>query len=120
MYNKRRIGADKELLAVKYLKDREYSILEQNYYTRHGEIDIIATNDGYIVFIEVKYRSNTKIGFPEEAVNARKQQAIIAAAKYYLYRHGISFDTPCRFDVLVILNDTITLYKQAFDTTTYY
>ena len=115
MYNKRTIGSDKEMLAAKYLTEHGYVILEQNFYTRHGEIDIIAMNQNYLVFIEVKYRTSSKIGTPEEAVTQRKQNSIIHAAKYYLYRHGISFDTPCRFDVIVILNDNITLYKNAFD-----
>ena len=114
MYNKRTIGSEKEILAMEYLIKHGYSILEQNFFTRHGEIDIIATNDNYLVFLEVKYRTSTKKGLPEEAVSPRKQHSIINAAKYYLYRHGISYDTPCRFDVIVILKDTITLYKNAF------
>ncbi len=115
MYNKRAIGSDWEKRACLYLKEQRYTILEQNYYTRHGEIDIIARDEYYLVFIEVKYRTSTKKGLPEEAVTQRKQHSIINAARYYLFRHGISFDTPCRFDVIVILDDTITLYKNAFD-----
>lgn len=117
MYNKRTIGSEKEILAIEYLQEHGYTILEQNFFTRHGEIDIIAMNDNYLVFLEVKYRTSTKKGLPEEAVSPRKQHSIINAAKYYLYRHGISYDTPCRFDVIVILKDTITLYKNAFDIT---
>ena len=117
MYNKRTIGSDWETRACQYLIDHHYSILARNYFTRHGEIDIIAMDENYLVFLEVKYRTTTKKGLPEEAVTFRKQQSIIKAAKYYLYRHGISFDTPCRFDVIVILNDSIALYKNAFDIT---
>ena len=117
MYNKRAIGADKETEALNYLTRHNYIILERNYFTRHGEIDIIALDQNYLVFIEVKFRTSTKKGLPEEAVSPRKQHSIVSAAKYYLYRHGISFDTPCRFDVIVILNETITLYKNAFDIT---
>lgn len=120
MYNKRTIGANKEALAAEYLVKHNYIILEQNYYTRHGEIDIIALEGNYLVFLEVKYRSNTKQGFPEEAVSYRKQQSMIKAAKYYLYRHGMSYDTPCRFDVIVILKDSISLYKNAFELSGYY
>lgn len=120
MYNKRVIGANKEAIAAEYLIQQKYKILEQNYYTRHGEIDIIALEGNYLVFLEVKFRTNTKQGFPEEAVSYRKQQSIIRTARYYLYRHGMSYDTPCRFDVIVILNDTISLYKNAFDLTGYY
>ncbi len=117
MYNKRAIGSDKETHAINYLTDHKYIILERNYFTRRGEIDIIALDQNYLVFIEVKFRSSTKKGLPEDAISLRKQHSIINAAKYYLYRHGISFDTPCRFDVIVILDETITLYKNAFDIT---
>lgn len=115
MYNKRTIGSQQEQFAADYLVEHGYRIIEKNFFARHGEIDIIAKDEAYLVFVEVKYRTNTKNGLPEEAVSRRKQQSIIKAATYYLYRHGISFDTPCRFDVVVVLKDTITLYKNAFD-----
>ena len=54
-FNKRTIGADKEQLAAEYLIDNGYTVLERNFRSRTGEIDIIASKDNYLVFIEVKY-----------------------------------------------------------------
>ena len=114
MYNKRAIGNEKEKMVVSFLQEKGYLILTTNYYCQCGEIDIIAKDKTYIVFIEVKYRKNTKNGFPEEAINKRKMHSIIKTANHYLLRHGISFDSPCRFDVVVILDQEITLYQNAF------
>lgn len=71
--NKRAAGADKEQLAARYLVDNGYTVLERNFRNKTGEIDIIAKKDNYIVFVEVKYRSNNKYGYAVEAVNYRKK-----------------------------------------------
>lgn len=115
MYNKREIGGNKEAQAAKYLLQEHYSIIECNYFCRAGEIDIVAQDGEYLVFVEVKYRKNTKVGYPEEAINRNKIQALVKTARNYLYRHGMSFEIPCRFDVIVILDEEIKLYKNAFD-----
>ncbi|MDO5292089.1 MAG: YraN family protein [bacterium] len=114
MYNKRVIGNDKEQLVVKHLETLGYQVIMTNYFCQAGEIDIIAKENGYLVFIEVKYRSNLKNGYPEEAVTKRKMHAIIKTANHYLLRHGLSFDSPCRFDVAVLLKDDIKVYQNAF------
>ncbi|MDO5519405.1 MAG: YraN family protein [bacterium] len=114
MYNKRVIGNDKEQLVVKHLESLGYHVLTTNYFCQAGEIDIIAKEKGYLVFIEVKYRSNVKNGYPEEAVTKRKMHAIIKTANHYLLRHGLSFDSPCRFDVVVLLGEQIKVYENAF------
>ena len=62
--NKRAAGADKEQLAARYLVDNGYTVLERNFRNKTGEIDIIAKKDNYIVFVEVKYRSNNKYLLP--------------------------------------------------------
>lgn len=114
MYNKRKIGGTNEQRAKEYLESIGYQIIECNYFTRVGEIDIVAKEDNYLVFVEVKSRSNLGKGYPEEAVQIRKMKSMIKTANYYLLRHGLSFDTPCRFDVVSILEDNITVYKDAF------
>ena len=115
MYNKRTVGAEGEQKAIAYLQERGYTLLEHNFYCRNGEIDIIAKDEGYLVFLEVKYRTNVKNGYPEEAVGKRKQKSIIDCARYYLYKNHYREETPCRFDVVVILQNTIRLYKNAFE-----
>lgn len=114
MYNKRRIGSEQEKYGIEYLIKQGYTIIETNFFCRSGEIDIIARHKGYLVFIEVKYRATNRFGNPEEAVNGRKQQHIIRAARFYLLRHGYSEETPCRFDVVVILGKEIRVIEDAF------
>src|SRR5665648_1233285 len=70
------LGEKGELLAKCYLEKKGYSILEQNFRTRYGEIDIIAKFQEEIVFFEVKTRSDTDHGLPCEAVNKAKQRKI--------------------------------------------
>ena len=70
--------------AAAYLKKKGYRILEANFRCRFGEIDLIARDGAYLVFIEVKYRSSLKDGDSLEAVNRRKQRKIIRVAEYYL------------------------------------
>lgn len=113
--NKRQIGQEKETLAKEFLKEQGYIILESNFRCRCGEVDIIGRDQGYLTFIEVKYRATTKNGMPEEAVTPRKIRAIILTARYYMLTHNIREDIPCRFDVVSILKDQIRLIKNAFD-----
>lgn len=113
--NKKVEGLTKETEAAKYLSDQGYQILSRNFRCRLGEIDIIAKNDGYLVFVEVKYRTNMEMGFPEEAITSLKQKRITNTAKYYLLVNRLPEITPCRFDVVVILKKEIRLIKNAFD-----
>ena len=113
-WNRRSIGAEQETKVQEYLQTLGYEIVARNFYTKHGEIDLIAQKDGYLVFIEVKYRADGRFGAPEEAVDFRKQKKIIAAAQYYLYKNRISFETPCRFDVAGVVGEEIRVTENAF------
>ena len=113
-WNRRSIGAEQETKVQEYLQTLGYEIVARNFYTKHGEIDLIAKKDGYLVFVEVKYRADGRFGAPEEAVDFRKQKKIIAAAQYYLYKNRISFDTPCRFDVAGVVGEEIRVTENAF------
>ncbi len=112
--NKRKLGNEKEQLAKQYLESKGYTILEENFYAKGGEIDLIAREDGYLVFVEVKYRSSSMSGHPLESVTPQKQNKIRYTAQYYMYKNGIPEDTTCRFDVVAILGDEITVIKDAF------
>jgi putative endonuclease len=112
--NKRAVGLQYEQLAVDYLKQQNYEILERNFYTHAGEIDLIARDGTAIVFIEVKYRSSKANGFPQEAVTQKKQQRMIRSAQYYLY-HNHMENIPCRFDVIAILGKEISHIQNAFE-----
>lgn len=113
--NKRKLGARGEQAVKEYLLQHGFEVLEMNYRCRQGEIDIIAWDGSYYVFIEVKYRNTTKYGMPQEAVGIRKQKRICKAAQYYLYSHNLNEFTPVRFDVAAVLGDNITYLKNAFD-----
>lgn len=113
--NKRKVGNEKELLAGKFLEEKGYEILQYNYFARHGEIDIVAKKDGYLVFVEVKYRKNCYNGLPEEAIDYKKICHITKAAQYYMLQHGYGEDTPCRFDAVVILGDVCRVIENAFE-----
>ncbi len=112
--NKRKVGAEKEAMVSAYLQQAGYEIVERNFYSRHGEIDIIAKKDGYLVFIEVKYRSGLSYGAPEAAVTPLKQQHLRNAAQYYLYKNQLSFSQPMRFDVVGVLQNEIRIIENAF------
>ena len=112
--NNRAIGSKFEKEAGAYLKKHGYEILEYNYRCRAGEIDIIARDRAYLVFIEVKYRRDEHEGDPAEAVDARKQARILRTARYYMTRYHISEDTPCRFDVVAVLGSNVRLIRDAF------
>lgn len=111
--NKRRIGAVYEEKAARYLERQGYVILERNYRCCRGEIDLIARDGSYLVFVEVKFRSHLQKGCGLDAVDGRKQRRIILGARWYLMKHRAE-DQCCRFDVVSILDKEITLIKDAF------
>ncbi len=101
MYKNHEIGKLGEDIAVKYLENIGYKIIERNFYCKQGEIDIIAKDEKEIIFIEVKTRTNILYGNPADAVNLQKQKHIYKSAKYYLYKHSLR-DVFVRFDVIEI------------------
>ena len=71
--NKRKTGQEQEAKAACFLKTQGYQILERNYRCKKGEIDLIAREGQYLVFVEVKYRSTNESGLPEEAVDLHSE-----------------------------------------------
>lgn len=122
------LGQRGEELAVRYLLDAGYRIIERNYRNRYGEIDIIAqecsrsaffTISKVLVFVEVKTRKNDRFSHPAEAVTARKQLQISRVALEYLSQNNLT-ESDARFDVVAILfpdNGTprIELIRNAFE-----
>jgi putative endonuclease len=115
MKNNRLVGQSYEEKAVKFLIENGYRILHKNFRCRLGEIDIIGQDGPYLVFIEVKYRKDRRKGNPAEAVHFYKQRTITKVAQYYFLIQALPYETPCRFDVVMILKDDIQLLKNAFD-----
>ncbi len=108
-------GSLSEDMAADFLAKQGYTILERNFRFHKNEIDIIAKDQAFLVFIEVKARKNAQHGYGCEAVNAGKQKLIRKVAQAYLIFKNLSLsETPCRFDVISIDGRDITLFKNAF------
>jgi len=102
MYTNQELGQLGEKLAKKFLEEREYEIIQQNFKSREGEIDIIAKDkDETVVFVEVKTRTSLEFGNPSEAVNQIKKEHILKTAKYFLYSNNIN-ECNLRFDVIEV------------------
>jgi len=112
--NTRKVGSEYEQRAAEYMRRNGMRILEMNYRCRQGEIDIIGKESDYLLFVEVKYRKDKKLGYPIEAVTPAKQSRILQTARYYLYSHQLPESTKLRFDVISILGEDITYYRNVF------
>ena len=113
--NKRRVGADKERQAAEYLTGKGMQVLETNFRCRQGEIDLICRHRGYLVFVEVKYRSASEKGYALEAVDYRKQLRICRVADYYRMLHDMGDFSPVRFDVVAVCGERVDWFPNAFD-----
>ncbi len=98
----RHIGNKAENLACEFLLKKGWEILARNYYSGHSEIDIIAKDGMFTVFIEVKMRSGTQFGQPFEQVTDTKVEHVFKAAEAWVIEHEMQ-DSPMRFDVIGIL-----------------
>ena len=87
--NKRKTGTFYEKQAARYLESRGYKILWHSYRCRFGEIDLVARDGAYLVFVEVKYRSGRAMGEGSCAVDGRKQRRICYTAAWYLMEHHL-------------------------------
>ncbi|KTD34480.1 hypothetical protein Lmor_1877 [Legionella moravica] len=110
-------GRVAEQKALKYLLEQGLKLVCQNYYCRSGEIDLIMREGNYLVFIEVRCRSNIKFGDGFASVTYAKRQKIIRTTSHYLLKHKIQERNPIRFDVISIDGSSgdITWIKDAFN-----
>lgn len=111
------IGVQTEDLALHYLQQQGLSLVERNYHSRRGEVDLIMLDDTTLIFVEVRYRKSARFGSALESVNHTKQQRIIHTAQYYLQGQPSTHDS-YRFDVVAITTNQhepeITWVKDAF------
>ena len=107
------MGRAGEKRACEFLKKKGFKILETNYKTFVGEIDIIALDKEVLVFIEVKTRMDDAFGNPSEAVNRKKQEKYIKVASEYLQKNKKT-ESLCRFDVIEIQDGEINHIIDAF------
>lgn len=97
------LGKNGEEEAVRYLKSKGYKILEQNWRFRGYEIDIIAEDENYVVFVEVKTRATDQYGDPSDFVNKARMRRMVNAAHYYLLMSDV--DKEWRFDIVGLIWD---------------
>ncbi|MBD8389257.1 YraN family protein [Dysgonomonas sp. BGC7] len=95
------LGQKGEEVAVAHFINNGYKILKRNWFYQKYEIDIIACNEDFIVFVEVKTRSSDQWGNPEDAVSKKKIKHIVDAADYFLKENDI--DLPARFDIVSVI-----------------
>lgn len=111
--NTRLVGRRGEDVAIEYLKQNGYVILDRNFNSRFGEIDVVAWDGEYVVFVEVKARKDTEFGLPRQAVDWRKQKTIIKCAEYWLYKKK-RVGAAVRFDVVEVLAGEVNHIEDAF------
>ena len=109
-------GKTGEDIATNYLKRKGYEIIDRNYTTDVGEIDIIAAHDGFLVFVEVKERYSDKFGYAAEAVNHFKQTKISQVASQYINKYRM-YNVCARFDVIEVYAEEkrVEHIENAFD-----
>lgn len=95
-----RRGGPAESLAAAFLERQGLKVLERNYRCRYGEIDLVASSEAALVFVEVRARSSGAFGGAADSITAAKRRRIVAAARHYLARHKVN--RACRFDVVLI------------------
>ena len=119
--NRGEIGAAGEEFAARYLVEKGYTLLERNYRGPQGEVDIIAREGEYLVFVEVRTRGRGSLLVPAETVDRRKQRRIIATAYHYLESHGEGLQP--RFDLIGVdstrLPWRLSHLEGAFDASAY-
>ena len=105
-----------EKKACKFIKKNGYEVLEKNYRTKFGEIDIVASEHETICFIEVKARSNSDYGNPEEFVTKKKQEKLWKTASIYIDNNPSDLEN-YRFDVIAIdfESNNVEIFKNAFE-----
>lgn len=96
------LGRRGEELAVSYLEEHDIRVLERNYHFEKAEVDIIAYNGRQIIFAEVKTRSSTEFGEPEDAVDSEKKKSLYKVAEAWLYERKME-GAPVRFDIISVV-----------------
>lgn len=107
------LGKKGEQAASAFLKSKGYKVLSRNWRKHRHEIDIVAEDDEYIVFVEVKTRTSRQWGNPEDFIGTTKTRRIVKAADLYLKFYDI--DKPARFDIVSVVWDGISFEIEHID-----
>jgi len=108
------IGKRFEDKAVNLLIDKGYQILDRNFHSRYGEIDIVAKDKDTVVFVEVRYRKKQQFGTAQESISFKKMEKIYKTALSYLSQKGLG-NTGVRFDVVAFNGEEVEHIQNAFE-----
>lgn len=111
-FSKRKTGFEHESFARAELEKNQCKIIESNFSCKTGEIDIIAQDNEYLVFVEVRYRKKSRYGGALASVDSRKQKKLIRTAEFYLQTKNLTNKAVCRFDVFAIEGENNRLNYQ--------
>ncbi len=114
----RQKGKMGEDIACRYLEEKGFTILDRNYKFEHAELDIVAYQGRFIIFVEVKTRSSKSFGEPEESIDEKKKEKLLHVAEAWMYERRMT-GAPARFDVISIVypatsKEEIRHYEEAF------
>ncbi|MCJ7696321.1 MAG: YraN family protein [Anaerolineaceae bacterium] len=101
MNYQKKFGAWGENVALDYLLNLDYLLIEKNYHTRYGEIDIVVLKDNIIYFIEVKTRSSDEFGLPEDSISNTKREKLLSSALLFLEEHP-ELPEDWQFDLITV------------------
>jgi putative endonuclease len=110
LFNRCSKGRLAEDMACRHLQRQGLSLLQKNFHSRFGEIDLIMQHEQTLVFVEVRYRKNRDFGGPAASITQAKQEKIQKTALYYMQHKGREFNA--RFDVLAICGDDLRKPQQ--------
>lgn len=112
------LGKEGEQMAVDFLLKNGYEIMERNYRFDKAEVDIIAKKDTFLAIIEVKTRSTTDFGNPQDFVKPKQIQRLVKAVDAYVTENDL--DVEVRFDIIAIINENKTFKIEHFENAFYH
>lgn len=112
MADRQSLGKEGETIAARFLAEQSYELVKKNYRYGHGEIDLIVKKDNILIFVEVKFRSCSAFGYPEDSVRAAKRKKVQATADAFI--EEINWMSDIRFDIVAITGNEIEHFQDAF------
>lgn len=100
MSDKIKRGNDGEQLAADFLIKKGFTVIERNYRYKHSEIDLIIQQGNWMIFVEVKTRSSSEFGYPEEFVDYKKKKKILEGAEHYIFK--TDWQGNVRYDIVSV------------------
>ncbi|MFA5625891.1 MAG: YraN family protein [Thiohalomonadaceae bacterium] len=102
MIDRNALGQDAEQMACAYLQERGLTLIQRNYHSRRGELDLVMRDGDTTVFVEVRYRRPSAFVSALASVDRHKQAKLVATAQHYLLQYPAAAQSPCRFDIIAI------------------